>query len=304
MIVRGRPSTLVLLFAWRGSMLPRIIWHLAAVFAFATLVELVARAGYIDFSRYSVAPFTLLGIALSIFLGFRNNASYDRWWEGRKQFGQMVADVRCLARSSSTLLGPDSDERRRMLTWVAAHYHALRGQLRREPLPEEACQKIRQLGLDPQTLAVHNGSDFCLRQAGEVLGELYRSGRLDSMATKTLDEHLSRLANVQAACERLVSTPLPFAYNLLTHRTVYLYCYLLPFGLAGSMGWFTPVFTLIVAYTFFGLDALAQELEEPFGHAPNHLPLNALCRVNDISIAEALGQPAPEPLQPVDHILR
>ena len=64
------------------------------------------------------------------------------------------------------------------------------------------------------------------------------------------------------------------------------------------------VITLIAAYTFFGLDALAQELEEPFGHAPNHLPLNALCRVNDISIAEALGQPAPNPLEPVDHILR
>ena len=108
---------------------------------------------------------------------------------------------------------------------------------------------------------------------------------------------------MQAASERLASTPLPFAYTLLTHRTAYLYCYLLPFGLVGSMGWMTPVFTVIVAYTFFGLDALAQELETPFGDQPNHLPLDAMCRVNDISIAESLGEPLPEPLQPVDHRL-
>lgn len=304
MIVRDRPNALALLFAWRGSILPRIAPHLAVVLLFASVVEWINSLQLIDASRYSVAPFTLLGIALSIFLGFRNNASYDRWWEGRKQFGQMVCDIRSLSRTSGTLLG-EHESRRVLLGWIAAHYHALRGQLRREPLPPEAMEALQRLpGFGQEQLqGIRNVPDYCLRQAGSVLGRLYRGGQIDIVGVKMLDEHLSRLANVQAACERLVSAPLPFAYSLLTHRTVYLYCYLLPFGLAGSMGWFTPLFTLIVAYTFFGLDALAHELEEPFGHEPNHLPLNAICRVNDISIAEALGDPSPEPMKPVDHVL-
>jgi len=119
-----------------------------------------------------------------------------------------------------------------------------------------------------------------------------------------LDERLTALASVQAALERIANTPLPFACTLLVQRTAYLYCYLLPFGLVGTIGWFSPLFTAIVAYTFFGLDALAEELEKPFGRDANDLPLDALCRINDISVAESLGDPAPVPLQPVDHILQ
>ena len=304
MIVRDRPNALALLFAWRGSILPRIAPHLIAVLLFSSLVEALAHWRVFDFSHYSVAPFTLLGIALSIFLGFRNNTSYDRWWEGRKQFGQMVCDIRSLGRSSEVLLG-DHPDRRQMLTWVAAHYHALRGQLRKQGVTEEALAVMRGIeGFDEDEMRrQRNVADYCLRQVGKVMRRLLRNGALDSVGVRVLDEHISRLTNVQAACERLVSAPVPFAYSLLTHRTVYIYCYLLPFGLAGSMGWFTPIFSLVVAYTFVGLDALAHELEEPFGLQPNHLPLSAICRVNDISIAESLGDPAPEPMQPVGHIL-
>lgn len=305
MIVRDRPSSLGLLFAWRGSILPRIALSLLMVFLFSAAVEGIHQAGLYDFSKYSVAPFTLLGVALSIFLGFRNNASYDRWWEGRKQFGQMVCDIRSLGRSSYVLLG-DHPQRRLMLQWVAGHYHALRGQLRKQGIPPEAIEALKDIpGFDEAELRrQRNVPDYCLRQVGEQMRLLLKSGELDNVGVRILDEHVSRLTNVQAACERLVSAPLPFAYSLLTHRTVHIYCYLLPFGLAGTMNWFTPIFGLVVAYTFFGLEALAQELEEPFGLQPNHLPLSAICRVNDISIAESLGDVAPEPMRPDGHILQ
>eukprot|EP00934_Nitzschia_sp_Nitz4_P004233 Nitzschia sp. Nitz4//NODE_611_length_9286_cov_71.495179//8346//9278//NITZ4_additional_000092-RA//1//CDS//3329532008//4223//frame0 len=309
MIVRERPCALALLLVVRGSVIPKIYPHMLALLVFTVAVNLLHHERIADLDRYSVAPFTLMGIAVSLFLGFRNNASYDRWWEGRKQWGQMVSDVRSLARSSATLLAFRED-RERLLRLAAAHYHALRGQLRRQPEPVEVAEQINKIRgwLSSDSLVLmdvpsRNRSDCFLAMAGRELGDMYRAGKLDTHGVRILDEHLSRLAGIQAACERLAVTPLPFSYTLFTHRTAYMYLYLMPFGLVGSMGWITPIFTMVVAYAFFGLEALAQELELPFGEEPNHLPLDAMCRVNDISIAEALGDPVPEPWSLKGHLL-
>jgi putative membrane protein len=87
----------------------------------------------------------------------------------------------------------------------------------------------------------------------------------------------------------------------LLHRTAWLYCFLLPFGLVDTVGFMTPFVAVIVAYTFFGLDALGDEIEEPFGLSDNHLPLDAMCREVEIHLLEALGETTlPPPLQPVD----
>ncbi|MEQ9507554.1 MAG: bestrophin family ion channel, partial [Alloalcanivorax xenomutans] len=141
-------------------------------------------------------------------------------------------------------------------------------------------------------------------RAGDWVGERYREGRLDSIGVSLLDQRLTALAGVQAASERIAQTPLPFAYALLAHRTAYVYCYLLPFVLIGSLGWGTPLFVAVVAYTFFGLDRLAEHLEMPFGREANDLPLDTICRIHEISVAEALGDPAPEPLPVVNHQLQ
>jgi putative membrane protein len=109
---------------------------------------------------------------------------------------------------------------------------------------------------------------------------------------------------VQAGCERIRSTPIPFSYTLL-HRTAYLCCFLLPFGLVDAAGLATPVVVGLVSYTFFGLDALGDEIEEPFGTAPNDLPLSALCRGLEIDLRGALGEAdLPPPLRPEDYALQ
>jgi len=81
---------------------------------------------------------------------------------------------------------------------------------------------------------------------------------------------------VQGGCERIVSTPVPFAYSLLLHRTALIFCLTLPFALAGSLDWWTLLPVLLVAYTFFRLDALGHQLEDPFVLEPNALPLDAM----------------------------
>jgi putative membrane protein len=118
------------------------------------------------------------------------------------------------------------------------------------------------------------------------------------------EEQVCALSGVQAACERIATTPVPFAYSLLLHRTAHVFCLCLPFALAGALGWWTILPAVLVGYTFFGLDALGDQLEDPFGMDPNDLPLDALVRVIERDMLSALGRTdLPPPLCPVDGIL-
>jgi putative membrane protein len=134
--------------------------------------------------------------------------------------------------------------------------------------------------------------------------QLYRERRLDSILLADIDAQVTRLSYVLGGCERIQGTPIPFAYILLLHRTVYMYCLLLPFCLIGSVGWVTPLMVGVLSYTFFGLDALGDQIENPFDRLPNDLPLDAMCRTIEIGLGELLGQrELPVSLQPVDGVL-
>jgi len=302
MIVRDKPSAWRLLFLMKGSIVPLILPQIAVIALFSVAVKYIYHTGYVDLSSVTMAPFAVFGIALSLFLGFRNNAAYERWWEARRHWGQLVYDIRSLARTSETLLDADHPERKGLLNDTLAFSHFLRGSLRKKTVTDDAAKFIGKQAAEQAAAAV-NPADFMLRRMGRRLGELYRTGAIDSMGLRMLDERLTAIAAVQAANERIATTPLPFAYSLLVHRTAYLYCFLVPFGLASSVGWFAPFVAALVAYVFFGLDALSGELENPFGCEQNDLPLNALCRVNEISVAEALNETPPEPLLPVNYKL-
>ena len=130
-------------------------------------------------------------------------------------------------------------------------------------------------------------------------------GWVNPLHVPMLEATLVGLTDVVGGCERIKNTPVPFSYTLLLHRTAYLYCFLLPFGLVDSIGYLTPLVVAIVAYTFYGLDALGDEIEEPFGVSPNDLPLDAICRAIEIDLRDALGDPdLPPPLLPVNNWLR
>jgi putative membrane protein len=153
------------------------------------------------------------------------------------------------------------------------------------------------IGADADAAAMRaNPADEMVRRMGRRANARRRAGELDSIGFRILDERLASVAAIQAGCERIAGTPLPFAYTLLVHRTAYIVCLLLPIGLISTAGWATPLFTALIAYTFFGLDALSEELEDPFGTEPNDLALDGLCRVCEISVFEALGETPPKML--------
>ena len=150
-----------------------------------------------------------------------------------------------------------------------------------------------------------NVPDYLMRLMGKQLGDIRRQQLVSEHIVQNMDERLTSMTIVLAACERIHNTPLPFAYMLLVHRTTYLYCFMLPFGLVATLGWATPLICAVIAYTFFGLDALSEELEEPFGLAANQLPLTALSRTIEINLREALGDTdIPPDITPINGYLQ
>jgi putative membrane protein len=306
MIVRDRPSPLRLFLVMRGSVLPNIWKSLLGTTLLAMAITWTHGTLWGHKIAIGAIPFTLMGLPLAIFLGFRNNAAYDRYWEGRKQWGELVLRSRNLARQCLSLLAEDDEQdapRARMIRRTIAYAHALRHRLRdSDPAPDvapwvarEEWQRLQSLPNLPHALMLDMGADLahCLRER-----------RIDPYLVPAIDASLSAMTGVAAACERIRGTPIPFSYTLLLHRTAYLYCVLLPFGLVDAIGDLTPLVTLLVAYTFFGLDALGDEIEEPFGTSDHDLPLEAICRTIEIDLRTALGDTdLPPPLLPVDYRL-
>jgi putative membrane protein len=129
-----------------------------------------------------------------------------------------------------------------------------------------------------------------MRLLAEWVQKAKDEGFLDSIQQARFDENFDKLSDILGGCERLVSTPIPYSYRVLLHRTVYIYCFLLPFGLVDSLGWFTPLIVVFVAYTFVAFEAIADEIEEPFGTDANDLALNSMCIMIDETIHEMVGE--------------
>jgi len=252
------------------------------------------------FPELPIAAFSLIGIALSIFLGFRNNACYDRWWEARKEWGALIVAMRNLARES--LLLPD-DVRQSVLYRAIGFADQLNTKLRKTP-PSPTLKTYFTESEYQQIIQHPNPADFILQLIYKELLQCLRQGQLTDICYQQLADKIEKMSAIQTACERIQNTPLPFAYSLLLHRTAYMYSLLLPIGLGGTLGLATPIVVGVLAYTFFGLDAVGNEIEEPFGLLGNHLPLDAMVRTIEIDIRSSLGEAdIPEPLTPVNFVL-
>jgi putative membrane protein len=307
MILRDRPSGLKLFLVLRGSVMARISNVLLFNVALAVVVTFTHGVLFQFKVTLTTIPFTLIGLALAIFLGFRNTAAYDRYWEARKLLGELVLRSRNLARQCLHMIeappAGQPDLRERMVRRSVAFCHALRVQLRgsRDTQAIEAMLSAEEW---QAVASSRNRTNALMLRMGADLASCHRRGLIDSPLVAQIDETLSAMTSAAASCERISGTPLPFSYTLLLHRTAYIYCFLLPFGLVDTIGVMTPLVVGVVAYTFFGLDALGDEIEEPFGTEPNDLPLDAICRAIEIQQLEALGvTELPPPLEPVDYCL-
>lgn len=314
MIVRPRPQGIEYFFLLRGSILSQIGWKLALTILTAVLVTASHGVFYSYKVTLTPVPFSLMGLALAIFLGFRNSASYDRFWEGRRLWGGFVNASRSLVRQLHTFVetapgAPHAEAaelavlRRSMGLHLAAFGHTLCHHLRGEALAPDIERLLPPEDARAVLQSNHPARELLLR-LGAGLQQALRRGWLQPQLAQNMDRHLHELTETLGGCERIKGTPLPFSYSVLLHRSVYLYCYLLPFGLVDITGMLTPVVVGIVSYTFFGLDAIGDEIEEPFGTSANDLPLRYLSFYVEREIRAQLGDTdLPALPQPADYCL-
>jgi len=294
MIIREKDNWLRLLFVWHGSVLPQILPRLLVLLVLSVAVVV----GHGQLLHYKVplnaSSFTLFGITLAIFLGFYNNASYDRFWEGRKLWGALLNTTRSLARQALTLSGQPAGAgaTTHFVRLLIAFTYALKHQLRHTDagadlarlLPPPLVHTVQQASFKPIALLLEMGRWV---QYGKI------SGQLDTSTQLAFDHNFNQLSDIVGGCERLAGTPIPYTYSVMLHRTTYLYCFLLPFGLVDSIGWMTPLIVTFVGYTFMALDAIVREIEEPFGDGPNDLALNAMSHTIESTLLEMIGKEAP-----------
>lgn len=293
MIQQKKQHWFLMLFVWKGSVLPQLLPRLLLLLGFSILVVFLKDIKHGWAIPLNPAPFTLFGLALALFLGFRNNASYDRFWEGRKLWGSLLIDARSLARQATTLCRYEAGAPAQTLfvRYLIAFTYALKHQLRNTDaradmerlLPPATAQRIMPAQYKPVML---------LKEMSRWVEQAKAEGRTDSILQAAMETNIDKLSGIAGGCERLANTLIPYTYKVLLHRTVYIYCFLLPFGLRDSLGWMMPLIVVFIAYTFVAWEAIADEIEEPFGTEPNDLALDTMCHTIENTLLE-LNEEAP-----------
>ena len=291
MIVRPHLHWFSLLFVWRGSVLPYIASRLLLVFA-VSVSSVLTRDWWMSehaASALSIPPFTLMGIALAIFLGFRNSVSYERYWEARKQWGALLIAARSLTRETVSFAPEEIELHRKVALTLAGFTYALKHQLRgTDPNDDLKCR------LEPEVLEGVVTARFVpaviLLGISRYLCTAQRAGQVTDLQLQSMDRNLNLLTEASGACERIANTSIPFTYRVLMNRTVMVYCLLLPIGLSTSIGWLTPLVATFIAYTFLAIDVIGEQIEEPFGTEANDLALAAMCHGIEVSICEMVGE--------------
>ncbi len=295
MIVGRTPRIRQTLFqAWR-VLAALFLWDVAVtVFYFVSPFEAPAL------------PLALFGTVMALFLGFRDNSAYQRWWEGRVLWGAMINASRSLTRGLLAFL-PDDDPSAFTLKQIIvrrqiAFVQVLRGQLRRQ---NPAAEAVRVLGeaaaaqvLDRANVAnaIHDGTS-------KLIAEAKREGMIDSIQQIQLESVMVDISNAQGGMERLKNTPLPAQYRSYPAFFTRLFCVLLPIGLVEALGVATPIGSSLVGLAFLVALQIGDDLVDPFADSVHDVPLTAMTRTIEIDLLQSLGEEAPKPVAPVNGVL-
>ena len=288
MIVNGAPS---------ATQIAREVWKpLTILFVWDVVVT---GTYYTVTFQAPELPLTIFGSALALFLGFRSNSAYQRWWEGRGLWGLMINASRNLARATRNFMpDPDAaDMKREIVLRQIAYVNALRCQLRRQK-PDEHVLHMLPRGDADLALMRSNVANGILDGVGRRLDQARRQGWIDTIQQAQVEAVLVDIANAQGGMERLKNTPLPIQYRFLPKLFTHLFCVLLPIGLVETLQFATPLGSTIAGLMFLAVLAIGDDLVDPFANTVHGLPLSAMCRTIEIDLLQAIGAEAPPPLQP------
>jgi ion channel-forming bestrophin family protein len=234
---------------------------------------------------------SMLAFVISLLLVFRTNTAYDRWWEGRKQWGALTNVSRNLALRLAALL-EDPAERKVFQELIPAYAHTLVAHLQEERTRTLLFEEVR---LDPAI-----GRHLPNQVAGILMGRiqrLYGQGVLDGYQLLSLNEELRAFTDICGACERIKNTPIPYSYTAFIKKFLFIYVMTLPFGFVFDLGYFVIPVVVFIFYVLMSLELIAEEIEDPFGSDANDLPLQRIAENIGQHVREIFeeGVRAPEP---------
>ncbi|PMD90525.1 hypothetical protein BWI97_23975 [Siphonobacter sp. BAB-5405] len=263
---------------------------------------------------------TAISTALSIFLGFKNNNAYDRWWEARQIWGLLVNYSRAWGREVLIMIIPEDpaeaaevrELQHRMVYRHMAFVHALRVFLRRPQAYNRTSQdeiyeerneySDTESFLSSQEYKVfckkNNPPNYLLNLQGEDLKRAYQRGWLSDYRFTKVEEILVEFNNIQGRCERIKNTPFPRQYSFSSRVFVFIHASLLPFVFVEEIGWASMPVSVIISFVFLCLDLLGERIEDPFENRMEGIPMTAMSLTIETNLKEHWGDkdlPKPQP---------
>lgn len=231
---------------------------------------------------------SLLGFVISLLLVFRTNTAYDRWWEGRKQWGALVNVSRNFSLKIKAFI-PDSDTelKQRSYDCVASYADILRGHLRDEP-SKDLLEKV------PESVTKHNEAihipNLIATQMQHDTLEAYKKYEISQAAYLAMMEDVNRFTDICGACERIKKTPIPYNYNIFIKKFIFVYIITMPIGFVSDFHYWTILVTVFTFYTLASLELIAETIEDPFGMDPDDLPTDELALTIGSNVNEIRNQ--------------
>jgi len=225
---------------------------------------------------------SMLGFVISLLLVFRTNTAYDRWWEGRKQWGALVNSSRNLALKLSAVLEVKEDKIffKRAIPYYA---YALNLHLKNEQISQELFEEFN-INIDHKKHKPNQLMKLILKK----LNELKKANKLTNEQLLYINPELTSFTDICGACERIKNTPIPYSYSVFLKKFIFFYVMTLPFGYVFSLGYYTIPVVIFIFYVLASLELIAEEIEEPFGNDENDLPTDRIAENIKKNIEEIL----------------
>jgi putative membrane protein len=224
--------------------------------------------------KNSTVMHSILGFVLSMLLVFRTNTAYDRWWEGRKIWGNVVNNARNLSLKLSAILVHEKD-RLELNHLIRNYVFSLKNHLRNKYVQAEFTLTDN-VSLSVFEEAQHKPNAIA-KSLYKKIHNLHQNKYLASEHLYVLNEELKSFTDNCGACERIKNTPIPYSYNIFLKKMIFLYIMSLPIFFGSEFGYTTVPITIIVLYVFASIELIAEEIEDPFGEDENDLPLDDIC---------------------------
>lgn len=251
-----------------------------------TVIALCGLRFHFHLLNISREYFSFLGILLSLLLVFRTNTAYDRYYEGRRVWGQLVSQCRGLAIELNAVLPRDAVASRRYFAALISNFpFALKGSLRSE-------MKFEQMESTPDIVerlrSAENVATTILCVLQESIEQLRQVEIIRDAHLLTFKPHLLEMMSISGICERIKSTPIPFSYTFFIKAYILTFIGVMPFVLLSTSGYFMIPTAMFGAYALLGLEMIGEEIENPFGLDSNDLPLTQLSNKIRVSVHDVL----------------